>query len=158
MYLISSVLKRGLPQSIAITNYSRALSDAQCSLNFIRLLRVVVTPSLTSESTGRQCRPVTSLDGIDDRSIQTLVRELRRLEVIGWNSGYTGHHLVRDCNWWWQWIEVNPSSTQRRLSTYCMNWKPGKDIYSNIFPTGWFPRRPRRCHLHLSGQTFKRCP
>ena len=75
MYLISSVLKRGLPQSIAITNYSRALSDAQCSLNFIRLLRVVVTPSLTSESTGRQCRPVTSLDGIDDRSIQMLRAE-----------------------------------------------------------------------------------
>ena len=31
------------------------------SLNFIRLLRVVITPLVTSESTGRQCRPVTSV-------------------------------------------------------------------------------------------------
>ena len=30
-------------------------------LNFIRLLRVVITSSVTSESTGRQCPPVTSL-------------------------------------------------------------------------------------------------
>ena len=31
------------------------------SLNLIRLLRVVSTPSVTSESTGCYCRPVTSL-------------------------------------------------------------------------------------------------
>ena len=31
------------------------------SLNFIPLLRVVSTPSVSSESTGRYCRPVTSL-------------------------------------------------------------------------------------------------
>ena len=30
------------------------------SLNFIRLLRVVITPSVKSESTGCQCRPLTS--------------------------------------------------------------------------------------------------
>ena len=31
------------------------------SLNFIRLLRVIITPSVTSESTGRWCCPVTSI-------------------------------------------------------------------------------------------------
>ena len=31
---------------------------------------------------------VTSLDGINGRSIQTLLREKKRREVIGWNSGY----------------------------------------------------------------------
>ena len=30
------------------------------SLNFIRLLRVVITPLVKSESTGCQCRPLTS--------------------------------------------------------------------------------------------------
>ena len=31
---------------------------------------------------------MTSLDGINGRSIQTLLREKKRREVIGWNSGY----------------------------------------------------------------------
>ena len=37
------------------------LSWFRYSLNFIRLLRVVITRSVTSESTDRWCRPVTSL-------------------------------------------------------------------------------------------------
>ena len=40
---------------------SDGIWNARASLNFIRLLRVFITPSVTSESTGRQCRPVTSL-------------------------------------------------------------------------------------------------
>ena len=40
---------------------------------------------------------MTSLDGINGRSIQTLLRREKRLEAIGWNSGYDQvKHIVQD--------------------------------------------------------------
>ena len=40
---------------------------------------------------------MTSLDGINGRSIQTLLRREKRLEAIGWNSGYVQvKHIAQD--------------------------------------------------------------
>ena len=52
---------RLLPLRRSRRSYGHYQSSQSSSLNFIRLLRVVITPSVTSESTGRSCRPTTSL-------------------------------------------------------------------------------------------------